>query len=61
MGTISPTELNDVARLMNQIPRKTLGWKTPEEAMAEEMADFNEIVALAILIRPVSASPYCTG
>jgi IS30 family transposase len=29
------TELNDVARLMNQRPRKTLGWKTPEEAMAE--------------------------
>jgi len=48
LGTISATELNDVARLMNQIPCKVLGWKTPEEAMAEEMADFNEIVALAI-------------
>jgi IS30 family transposase len=38
LSTISQTELNDVARLMNQRPRKTLGWKTPEEAMAEERA-----------------------
>jgi IS30 family transposase len=33
---------------MNNRPRKTLGWKTPAEAMAEEMAAFNEAVALAI-------------
>ena len=46
MGTISQTELNDVARLMNQRPRKTLGWKTPEEAMAEELAAFRSNVAL---------------
>ena len=39
--------LNDVANLMNNRPRKTLGWKTPAEAMAEEMAAFNEAVALA--------------
>jgi IS30 family transposase len=32
LSTISQTELNDVARLMNQRPRKTLEWKTPEEA-----------------------------
>jgi IS30 family transposase len=32
---------------MNNRPRKTLGWKTPAEAMAEEMAAFNEAVALA--------------
>ena len=37
---------NDVARLMNQRPRKTLGWKTPEEAMAEELAACKSTVAL---------------
>lgn len=29
-STISQTEPNDVARRMNQRPRKSLGWKTPE-------------------------------
>jgi len=33
---------------MSNRPRKTLGWKTPAEAMAEEMAAFNEALALAI-------------
>jgi len=46
LSTISQTELNDVARLMNQRPRRTLGWKTPEEAMAEELAPFRSNVAL---------------
>lgn len=46
LSDISQTELNDVARLMNQRPRKTLGWKTPEEAMAKEIAAFNSAVAL---------------
>jgi IS30 family transposase len=46
LSTISQTELNDVARMMNQRPRKTLGWKTPEEAMAEELAAFRSNVAL---------------
>ena len=46
LSTISQTELNDVARLMNQRPRKTLGWKTPKEAMAEELAAFRLNVAL---------------
>ena len=46
LSGISQTELNDVARLMNQRPRKTLGWKTPEEAMAEELAAFKSTVAL---------------
>ncbi|WP_210187388.1 hypothetical protein [Pararhizobium antarcticum] len=46
MGTISPNELNDAARLMNQRPCKTLGWKTPEEAMAEEPAASRSNVAL---------------
>ena len=46
LSDISQTELNDVARLMNQRPRKTLGWKTPEEAMADELAAFRSNVAL---------------
>jgi len=46
LSTISQTELNDVARLMNQRPRKTLGWKTHEEALAEELAAFRSNVAL---------------
>ena len=46
LSGITQTELNDVARLMNQRPRKTLGWKTPEEAMAEELAAFRSTVAL---------------
>ena len=44
LGDASQTWLNDVAALMNRRPRKTLGWKTPAEAMAA----FNEAVALAI-------------
>ena len=46
LSGISQTELNDVVRLMNQRPRKTLGWETPEEAMAEELAAFRSTVAL---------------
>ena len=46
LSTLSQTELNDVARLMNQRPRKTLGWQTPEEAMAEDLAAFRSNVAL---------------
>ena len=48
LSDASQTWLNDVAALMNNHPRKTLGWKTPAEAMAEEMAALNEAVALAI-------------
>ena len=32
--------------LMNPRPRKTLGWKTHAEAMAEELAAFSSTVAL---------------
>ena len=46
LSTIGQTELNDVARLMNQRSRKTLGWKTPEEAMAEELSGFKSNAAL---------------
>ena len=48
LSTISQTELNDVVCLMNQHPRKTLRWKTPEEAMAEEIAAFRSNIALEI-------------
>ena len=47
LSDASQTWLNDVAALMNNRPIKTFGWKTPAEAMAEEMAAFNEAVALA--------------
>ena len=46
LSDASQTWLNDVARLMNGRPRKTLGWKTPAEAMAEEIRDFSSTVAL---------------
>ena len=46
LSTLSQTELNDVARLMNQRLRKTPGWKTPEVAMAEDLAAFRSNVAL---------------
>ena len=46
LSGISQTQLNDVARLMNQRPRKTLGWRTPEEAMAGELVAFRSTVAL---------------
>jgi len=40
--------LNDVARLMNGRPRKTVGWKTPAEAMAEEIRAVSSTVALDV-------------
>lgn len=47
LSLASQTLLNDIARLLNGRPRETLGWKTPEEALAEEMAKFSSGVALA--------------
>lgn len=46
LSQVSQTQLNDIARLLNGRPRKTLGWKTPDEAMAEELAAFSQRVAL---------------
>ena len=48
LSNASQTYLNDVARLMNGRPRKTLGWNTPAEAMAEEIAAFKSTVALDV-------------
>lgn len=46
LSDASQTWLNDVAALMNNRPRKTLGWRTPAEAMADEIAAFKSNVAL---------------
>ena len=47
-GDACQTWLNDVASLMNNRPRKTLRWRTPAEAMADEIAAFTSAVALEI-------------
>jgi len=48
LGDASQTWLNDVAVLMNNRPRKTLGWRTPAEVMADEIAAFKSNVALEV-------------
>jgi IS30 family transposase len=42
LSDLTQTALNDVARKLNSRPRKTLGWRTPEEAMAELMGKFGK-------------------
>jgi hypothetical protein len=44
----SQTWLNDITNLMNNRPRKTLGWRTPAEAMADEIVAFKSTVALDV-------------
>jgi IS30 family transposase len=46
LSCVSQTDLNDIARMMNHRPLKTLGWGTPAEAMAEELAAIKSTVAL---------------
>jgi IS30 family transposase len=36
---------------MNNRPRKTLGWRTPAEAMADEIAAFKSTVAIDVCIK----------
>ena len=48
LSHVRQTWLNDVAALMNNRPRKTLGWRTPAEAMAEEIAAFKSTVPLDV-------------
>ncbi|WP_409457140.1 IS30 family transposase [Pseudomonas oryzihabitans] len=40
LSQASQEYLNQVAKLMNGRPRKTLGWKTPAEAVGEEILQF---------------------
>ena len=42
----SQPDLNHIAKLMNDRPRKTLGWRTPAEAFTEELASFTASVPL---------------
>lgn len=46
----SQTWLNDVAVLLNNRPRNTLGWRIPAEAMADEIEAFKSTVALEVAI-----------
>lgn len=46
LSQVTQTQLNDIARRLNGRPRKTLGWETPDEALAEEMASYSKHVAL---------------
>lgn len=46
LSDVTQTQLNDIARLLNGWPWKTLGWKTADEAMTEELAIFSRRVAL---------------
>lgn len=39
-------DLDAIAKLMNDRPRKTLGWKTPAQALAEEIANAAKSVAI---------------
>jgi transposase, IS30 family len=45
-ASLAQTQLNDIARLLNGRPRQTLGWRTPEQALAEEIQLFRNRVAL---------------
>jgi len=42
MGRYSKRELDAVARTLNTRPRKTLGWRTPAEALDEFLLTFDE-------------------
>ena len=46
LSQVSQTQLNDIAKLLNGRPRETLGWATPEEALAKEMTIYTKCVAL---------------
>lgn len=46
LSTVSQTQLNDIARLLNERPRETLGWDTPKEAIEKEMEIYTKRVAL---------------
>jgi len=48
LGDASQTWLNDVAALMNNRPRKTLGWRTPADAMPTKSRPSNQPLHLKL-------------
>lgn len=52
LSDASQTWLNDIAAVMNNRPLKSLGWRTPAEAMADEITAFKSTVALDVCNRP---------
>ena len=46
LSEVSQTQLNDIAKLLNDRPRKTLDWDSPEEAMKKEFDNFYNCAAL---------------
>ena len=46
LSTVSQTQLDDIARLLNGRAGKTLDWQTPEEVIAQEIARLHESIAL---------------
>lgn len=46
LSAFSQKDLDRIAKLMNDRPRKTLGWKTPAQAFAEELTAFTATVAV---------------
>lgn len=46
LSTVTQTELNDIARLLNERPRETLGWDTPAERLAKIIQQNSNRVAL---------------
>jgi len=51
---VSQTQLNDIAKLLNGRPRKTLAWKTPTEIMANKVKIFSG--RCTCFLRPRSAN-----
>ena len=46
LSQFTQRDLSHIAKLLNDRPRKTLGWKTPAKAMQQELAAFTRTVAV---------------